>query len=499
MANENSTQQPSSPFDPNKNNLLSFLDFSVVKSWDDVKTKFHQQMVNGKLFKKNFGVCIGFDERSKHFAYELFDVLSKRKKIKPDDGITLQQLKEFWDELKRDDQETRLAIFFDLCDLNDDDKISKEEIETILKWTASANNLKSIENQIENYASLIIKEFDPDGNGSIETWKYVAIPMLVYTSEGIYTIIKKQIYEVKVLKATVYSKNDLVALRLEKPKRFKYESGSYVYVNCEDIAACEWHPFSITSAPDDEYLSLHIRNAGDWTEKLVERFGKAVEGGKITKIGGIHRQENINDSKWESGEKYPKILIKGPYGAVTQDYKKYKVLLLIGFGTGATPMISILKDILNQIKTHEKEKSTDENGESKFKKAYFYWITRTEESFEWFKGVMNDVAEHDNGRVIEMNNHLSSIKREGDPRSVFVTILQNIQTKIEEIDFISRSRIRARHGKPDWETVFLKLKKEHSGKIGVFFCGDSSFNEVAIKCRKHSDDSTQFEYHHEGT
>ncbi|XP_031742494.1 putative respiratory burst oxidase homolog protein H isoform X2 [Cucumis sativus] len=762
MANENSTQQPSSPFDPNKNNLLSFLDFSVVKSWDDVKTKFHQQMVNGKLFKKNFGVCIGFDERSKHFAYELFDVLSKRKKIKPDDGITLQQLKEFWDELKRDDQETRLAIFFDLCDLNDDDKISKEEIETILKWTASANNLKSIENQIENYASLIIKEFDPDGNGSIEkkhlkllvkelskskeanvlkgevddevslwpdvctlvretlevikqnrkqiwfstlwlainvslfiwkfneykekkpfdyelinyctgiakgaaetlkfnmglilflacrrslttlkstflssifpfddhiffhmmvglaisiatfihmamhlgcgfpllstlslsyklkgiiepsfdhskkpsnfdlisvpgvtgilmfsimscafilgihclrkssrgtrescyhiigfnafwyahrllflvypllilhgyfdslasdwlnrtTWKYVAIPMLVYTSEGIYTIIKKQIYEVKVLKATVYSKNDLVALRLEKPKRFKYESGSYVYVNCEDIAACEWHPFSITSAPDDEYLSLHIRNAGDWTEKLVERFGKAVEGGKITKIGGIHRQENINDSKWESGEKYPKILIKGPYGAVTQDYKKYKVLLLIGFGTGATPMISILKDILNQIKTHEKEKSTDENGESKFKKAYFYWITRTEESFEWFKGVMNDVAEHDNGRVIEMNNHLSSIKREGDPRSVFVTILQNIQTKIEEIDFISRSRIRARHGKPDWETVFLKLKKEHSG---VFFCGDSSFNEVAIKCRKHSDDSTQFEYHHEGT
>ena len=56
--------------------------------------------------------------------------------------------------------------------MNDDDKISKEEIETILKWTASANNLKSIENQIENYASLIIKEFDPDGNGSIEVLSY---------------------------------------------------------------------------------------------------------------------------------------------------------------------------------------------------------------------------------------------------------------------------------------------------------------------------------------
>lgn len=28
-------------------------------------------------------------------------------------------------------------------------------------------------------------------------------------------------------------------------------------------------------------------------------------------------------------------------------------------------------------------------------RAYFYWITREQASFEWFKGVMDDVAEHD--------------------------------------------------------------------------------------------------------
>lgn len=59
-------------------------------------------------------VFLGFEESSKDFAYELFDVLSKRKKIKFEDGITRQQLKEFWDELKKDDLETRLDIFFDL-------------------------------------------------------------------------------------------------------------------------------------------------------------------------------------------------------------------------------------------------------------------------------------------------------------------------------------------------------------------------------------------------
>ena len=57
------------------------------------------------------------------------------------------------------------------CDKNDDNKISKKEVETVLKWTASANKLTSIEKQIESYASMIVKELDPDGNGFIEVLK----------------------------------------------------------------------------------------------------------------------------------------------------------------------------------------------------------------------------------------------------------------------------------------------------------------------------------------
>lgn len=29
------------------------------------------------------------------------------------------------------------------------------------------------------------------------------------------------------------------------------------------------------------------------------------------------------------------------------------------------------------------------------KRAYFYWVTREQDSFEWFKGVMDDIAESD--------------------------------------------------------------------------------------------------------
>lgn len=51
----------------------------------------------------------------------------------------------------------------------------------------------------------------------------------------------------------------------------------------------------------------------------------------------------------------PKLLIDGPYGSPAQDYKNYDVLLLVGLGIGATPFISILKDLLNNIVKMEEE------------------------------------------------------------------------------------------------------------------------------------------------
>jgi len=60
-------------------------------------------------------------------------------------------------------------------------------------------------------------------------------------------------------------------------------------------------------------------------------------------------------------DKYPQILIKGPYGAPAQSYEHYDVLLLIGLGIGATPMISILKDLLNHIKTNDPHSVSEAN------------------------------------------------------------------------------------------------------------------------------------------
>ena len=52
---------------------------------------------------------------------------------------------------------------------------------------------------------------------------------------------------------------------------------------------------------------------------------------------------------WLSSFRFPKIISDGPSDAPTQNYKKYHILLLVGLGIGATPFVSILKDVLNNI------------------------------------------------------------------------------------------------------------------------------------------------------
>ncbi|KAK8573506.1 hypothetical protein V6N13_009596 [Hibiscus sabdariffa] len=70
--------------------------------------------------------------------------------------------------------------------------------------------------------------------------------------------------------------------------------------------------------------------------------------------------------------------------------KKYDVLLLLGLGIGATPLISIVKDVLDNIKQqNEIEDGIGTTGGAKnmrkpfaTKRAYFYWVTQEQGSFE---------------------------------------------------------------------------------------------------------------------
>ena len=48
----------------------------------------------------------------------------------------------------------------------------------------------------------------------------------------------------------------------------RFLSGQYVAASCTAIRPQEFHSLSITSAPHEDFLSVHVKAVGAWTWKL---------------------------------------------------------------------------------------------------------------------------------------------------------------------------------------------------------------------------------------
>ncbi|KAJ8648303.1 hypothetical protein MRB53_001326 [Persea americana] len=347
------------------------------------------------------------------------------------------------------------------------------------------------------------------------TWMYISIPLLLYIGERTLRTFRSESYSVKILKVSVLP-GSVLSLIMSKPHGFRYKSGQYIFLKCPTISPFEWHPFSITSAPDDDYLSVHIRSIGDWTEELKRVFTEPR--GSPTVIG----RAKFGESGRIDYKGLPRLLVDGPYGAPAQDYRNYDVLLLVGLGIGATPFISILRDLLNGIRTADEQTdsnteisrsddsfnsfpstSTMSSGKKKSQRttsAHFYWVTREPGSFEWFKGVMNEVAEMDQKGVIEMHNYLTSVYEEGDARSTLLTMVQALNHAKHGVDIVSGTRVRTHFARPNWKDVFVKIASKHpDATIGVFYCGVPGLAKE-LKRLSHEithSTSTRFEFHKE--
>ncbi|XP_038972565.1 respiratory burst oxidase homolog protein C-like [Phoenix dactylifera] len=348
------------------------------------------------------------------------------------------------------------------------------------------------------------------------TWMYLAIPMIIYATERLIRAFRSSVRPVKILKVAVYPGN-VLALHVSKPQGFKYRSGQYIFVNCAAVSPFQWHPFSITSAPEDDYLSVHIRTLGDWTRQLKTVFSRVCQRPADGK-SGLLRADCDGDADI-SIPSMPRVLIDGPYGAPAQDYKKYDVVLLVGLGIGATPFISILKDIVNNMKQLESEGLLDSEGDrdlegaggsshrpsgtsSTFntRRAYFYWVTREQGSFEWFRGVMNEVAETDKKGVIELHTYCTSVYEEGDARSALITMLQSLNHAKHGVDVVSGTRVKSHFARPNWRNVYKRIALNHRDqRIGVFYCGAPTLTK---QLRQLAQDfsrktTTKFDFHKE--
>ncbi|TVU00335.1 hypothetical protein EJB05_54230, partial [Eragrostis curvula] len=339
------------------------------------------------------------------------------------------------------------------------------------------------------------------------TWMYLAVPVVLYACERLTRALRSRVRPAKIRKVAVYP-NKLLTLQFSKPEGFRYKSGQYIFINCASVSPFEWHPFSITSAPQDSYLSVHIRSLGDWTGDLNKLFSEVCRRQPTQGNTGLLQVEYDQEGGGPTADQgLPKVRIDGPYGAPAQDYQQYDVVLLVGLGIGATPMISIIKDIINNMKPLDGDLETGTGRDNpeptsfQTQRAYFYWMTPEQGSFDWFKDVMDDVAKTDTEGVIEFHNYCTSVYEEGDARSAVITMLQSLnRAKHGGVDVVSGTKVNAHFARPNWPDVYQRIADNHpQQRVGVFYCGSPKVTKELRELAQEfsTKTSTKFEFHKE--
>ena len=179
-------------------------------------------------------------------------------------------------------------------------------------------------------AFCFVKRDSPPDCPGAKTWKWLIGPVSFFILELLIKTLRSRRFT--FISKVIIHQSDVVEVQIKKPS-FIYKPGQYVQLKCPEVSLLQWHPFTITSAPEEGFISLHIRAVGDWTKKFSMRLGAKFD----EKSGKLWN--------YEAPEQLPDILIDGPYGSVSENYDKFEVAICIGAGIGQTPFSSILKSI----------------------------------------------------------------------------------------------------------------------------------------------------------
>lgn len=110
-------------------------------------------------------------------------------------------------------------------------------------------------------------------------WKWFFVPGIVYIIERILRFVwMKGEHGKTYISSGLLLPSKVIHLVIKRPFNFNFRPGDYVFVNIPAIANYEWHPFTISSAPEQEdYMWLHIRTVGEWTNRLYQYFEREQE------------------------------------------------------------------------------------------------------------------------------------------------------------------------------------------------------------------------------
>ncbi|HEX7476648.1 MAG TPA: EF-hand domain-containing protein [Polyangiales bacterium] len=269
---------------------------------------------------------------------------------------------------------------------------------------------------------------------------WVALPLLGWGIEQ-WVRLRSRARSTKLLSAQAL-RSGVSRLEIQPPPGFVHRAGDYVFLRVPTIARHEWHPFTLSSAPEDPALTVHVRTLGNWTSALRRR------------IESDHAQGLASD--WP-------VHVDGPYGSPSTHIFESRHAVLIGAGIGVTPFASVLQSLVCRA-----------NGQStqpcQLEKVHFFWLNRDQYAFEWFDALLKQLETTDHAHLLDI--HICMTGGHTGASSAGLELARGLMHAMAQADVVTGLRTLTHMGHPDWDKVLQEIAAQHAPDVvDVYFCG----------------------------
>jgi NADPH oxidase len=243
---------------------------------------------------------------------------------------------------------------------------------------------------------------------------------------------------------------DVVEVRFQKPGGFHFNPGQFVRIAVPKLTAFQFHPFSVSSAPHDKFVTLHVRALGNWSKKLLQMA--------------------------ETGGDDVKIWMEGPYGAISVDldHPRYGMVLCVCGGIGMTFCRSVIRTMLHDLKQPHIEK------------VRVVWACKDRRLVDNITPFREETEKHDTGLDQPEPTSPSWIQTD-----LYLTTMKSLDEEESFNDGDVNEQLVTHKGRPNLDVILSQVKEEAMqngiSHIAVLGCGPRGLVEALQEaCRAKS-------------
>lgn len=329
-------------------------------------------------------------------------------------------------------------------------------------------------------------------------WRWELWAGGLYFIERLYREVRSR-RETKIVRV-IRHPYDAMEIQFKKPS-MKYKAGQWLFLNVPSVSREQWHPFTITSCPFDPYISVHVRQVGDFTRALGNALGA---GSAQSKLYDTVDPMGMYEVALQKGQQMPELRIDGPYGAPAEDVFDNEIAILIGTGIGVTPWAAILKNIWHM--------RNGPNPPTRLRRVEFIWVCKDTTSFEWFQVLLSslesqgvDPSEAPRNKGDEFLRIHTYLTQRLDIDTTQNIVLNSVGAAI---DPLTELKSRTNFGRPDFTRLFQGIRDgiidrtylnglegDVRSNVGVYFCGPNvAAREIKKACNNATSREVNFSF-----